>query len=81
MPRRMLTDRFCASAKPRDGDVQTDYFDEEVAGLSLRVSGGRKAWSYVFTWGGRRVRMTLGTYSATSLAAARGRANVARGRP
>lgn len=78
MPRRMLTDRFCASAKVREGEAQTDYFDESVAGLSLRVGAGRKAWTYNFTWGGRRVRITLGTYPATSLGNARAQAESAR---
>jgi integrase len=79
MPRRVLTDKFCASASARDGEAQTDYFDTSVPGLSLRVSASRKAWSYLFTWGGKRVRVTLGTYPATSLAAARTRAEGARG--
>jgi Arm DNA-binding domain len=60
------------------GEAQTDYFDEALPGLSLRVSGGRKAWTYHFTWGGKRVRITLGTYPATSLADARTKAQTAR---
>ncbi len=81
MPRRQLTDRFCDSAKAREGEAQTDYFDADVSGLSLRVSrSGRKAWTFLFSDpGGRRVRMTLGTYPATSLATARSRAETARG--
>jgi integrase len=79
MPRRALTDKFCASARTREGEIQTDYFDASVPGLSLRVSrSGRKAWSYLFTWSARRRRMTLGTYPATSLAAARSRAEESR---
>ncbi|SHG37228.1 tyrosine-type recombinase/integrase [Bradyrhizobium erythrophlei] len=81
MPRRALTDRFCAHAKARDGEAQTDYFDEERPGLALRVTkAGTKSWTYYFTWGGKRVRMTqgLGTYPATSLARARTLADQAR---
>jgi len=78
MPRRALTDRFCASAKAAEGEVQTDYYDESSPGLALRVSGRSKTWTYFFTWSGRRVRMTLGTYPATSLATARTRADEAR---
>lgn len=79
MPRRMLTDRFCASAKSGEAP-QTDYFDEAVTGLALRVSrGGAKSWTFNFTWGGKRARMTFGTYPATSLATARSRAEEARG--
>lgn len=79
MPRRKLTDRFCASARPTAEAPQTDYFDESVTGLALRVSrGGTKSWTYNFTLGGKRARMTFGTYPATSLATARSRAQEAR---
>ena len=69
----LLTDRFCErGAKSIDG-AQTDYFDETVSGLALRVSKhGVKAWCFVYTAaGGKRSRMTLGRYPATGLAAAR----------
>ncbi|WP_225186082.1 site-specific integrase [Bradyrhizobium sp. NBAIM01] len=79
MPKRSLTDRFCAHAKAAEGDVQTDYFDEDYPGLALRVSqSGAKSWTYLFTWSGKRVRMTFGTYPATSLASAHTRADEAR---
>jgi hypothetical protein len=77
MPRRDLTDRFCATAKPVEGDRQTDYFDKRK-GLALRVSDTAKGWTYLFTWGGKRVRMSLGTYPATSLARAHTLADEAR---
>jgi hypothetical protein len=32
MPRRALTDRFCAHGKAAEGEAQTDYFDEGRAG-------------------------------------------------
>lgn len=71
MPKRALTDRFCAHAKAVEGEAQTDYFDEGRPGLALRVSrAGSRSWTYHFTLGGRRVRMTFGTYPATSLAKA-----------
>jgi integrase len=79
MPRRLLTDRFCAYSKPQDGQPQTEWFDENVPGLALRVSaGGARSWAYHFTWGGKRARMTLGTYPATSLGKARAQAELAR---
>jgi len=78
MPRRALTDRFCASAKAAEGEVQTDYYDEGSPGLALRVSGRSKTWSYLFPWSGKRARMTLGTYPATSLARAHTLADEAR---
>lgn len=80
MPRLSLTDRFCAGAKSTK--PQTDYFDEQVPGLALRVSRqGRKTWTYLFTSprDGKRARITLGGYPATSLARARTLATEARG--
>jgi integrase len=70
MPRRSLTDRFCHAAKPADGEVQTDYYDATSPGLALRVSGRSKTWTYFYTLSGKRHRMSLGTYPATSLARA-----------
>src|SRR4051812_43594733 len=80
MPQVALTDRFCSSAKP-DG-VRTDYFDIIVPGLALRVTDkGHRSWSFLFTSprDSKRARATIGTYPATSLAAAREKANEARG--
>jgi hypothetical protein len=69
--RVQLTDRFCASAKSTG--VQTDYFDESVSGLALRVtSRGTKAWTFLY--GTPRRRVTLGRYPSLSLAGARARA-------
>lgn len=81
MPRVALTDRFVASAKPTD-DSQTDFFDETTKGLSLRVgASGQKTWTFNFTSprDGKRARVTLGSYPATSLSAARTRAIEAKG--
>jgi integrase len=71
MPTIALTDRFCSTAKALG--VQTDFFDETVQGLAFRVTnrGNRSD--------GKRARVTIGTYPATSLAAARGKAVEARG--
>jgi integrase len=80
MPRLSLTDRFAAGAK--SAQVQTDYFDDKVVGLALRVSSsGRKTWTFLFTSpkDGKRARMTLGGYPQTSLAQARTLALEARG--
>jgi integrase len=76
--RVMLTDRFCATVTPPARD---DYFDEQVAGLALRVTQrGHRSWSFHFTapHDGKRARLTLGTYPATSLASARSKAMEAR---
>jgi hypothetical protein len=45
----LLTDR-CDRAKARSGEPQTDYFDETVSGLALRVAvSGRKTWTLHYT--------------------------------
>ena len=63
-----LTDRFCQHAKARGAEVQTDYFDETVKGLALRVTRhGTKAW----TLHHKGKRLTLGRYPAVSLGQAR----------
>ena len=79
MPKIDLTDRFVATIK---ASAKTDYFDAKTTGLGLRVSpSGVKAWSVMFDSpkDGKRARLSLGHYPATSLAAARGRAIEARG--
>ena len=81
MPKIALTDRFVAHAKAQ-GLPQLDYFDEAIIGLALRVSSrGRKTWTFHYTSpsDGKRARLTLGTYPATTLANARGLATEARG--
>ena len=66
--RLQLTDRFCQHAKSEM--PQTDYFDETVTGLALRVTNrGTKAWTFLY--GIPRRRVTLGRYPSLSLAAAR----------
>jgi integrase len=65
-----LTDRFCQHAKSEN--PQTDYFDETVTGLALRVTNrGTKAWTFHFTRASKRCRLTLGRYPTVSLAGAR----------
>src|SRR6516164_9283862 len=77
--KRQLTDRFCATAKPRDGELQTDYFDPQVSGLALRVTqNGHRSWTFHCTLGGKRKRLTFGAYPAISLASARTRADEAK---
>ena len=81
MPKVALTDRFVAHAKAQSVP-QLDYFDESIPGLALRVSSrGRKTWTFHYTSprDGKRARLTIGTYPATTLANARGLATEARG--
>jgi integrase len=80
MPTVTLTDRFCASSKPLRG-TRTDFFDSTVSGLALRVTEqGHRSWCFHFRSprDAKRSRATIGTYPATSLAAARGKALEAR---
>jgi integrase len=63
-----LTDRFCATAKANE---RVEYFDAATKGLALRVSPTAKTWCFHYTRSGQRARLTIGTYPATSLAAAR----------
>jgi integrase len=81
-----LTDRFCDRAKTQAGQVQTDYFDETVPGLALRVGERSKSWTLHWGASGKRKRLTLGAYPALSLSAARRKAleaksAVAEGKP
>jgi Arm DNA-binding domain len=65
--------KFRSSAKSK-GTPQTDYFDEVVSGLALRVTDqGRRSWCFVFTApsSNKRARITIGRFPQTSLAAAR----------
>src|SRR5262249_6977276 len=66
-----LTDRFCASAK--SSEVQTDYFDAAVTGLSLSATIGA-AKSGSLRHGTPSRGLTVGRYPALPLAAARARA-------
>src|SRR5262245_35423016 len=80
MPKVELSDRFISSLKPQE--IAADFFDAKTTGLNLRVTPtGVKAWSVMFTSpkDGRRARLSLGTYPATSLAKARTHAIEARG--
>ncbi|HMF25893.1 MAG TPA: integrase arm-type DNA-binding domain-containing protein [Pseudolabrys sp.] len=76
----VLTDRFCSSV--RSDSKRSEFFDDVVSGLSLRVTkDGHRSFAFTYTSprDGKRARVTIGTYPSTSLAAARGRAEEARG--
>src|SRR5262249_12944588 len=77
--KRLLTDRFCAGAKPRDDENQTDYFDTQVSGLALRVTqNGHRSWTFHFTMEGNSKRSTFVPYPAITLGPARTRADEAK---
>ncbi len=71
MPRKRLTDSFCKSVTV---DERTDYQDDAVRGLALRVSpNGTKTWNVVFTResDSAKQRVKLGRYPAMTLEKAR----------
>src|SRR6516164_11515091 len=80
MPRLALTDRFVSGAKASGKARQSYFFDSKTPGLALRVSDAHKGWTFTFTdpADGKRARMTLGSYPALPLAAARTKAEQAR---
>lgn len=75
MPQETLTDKFVLAAKGREGE-QTDWFDEVVRGLYLRVSAKSKSWNVIFTRpeNGKRARTRIGRYPDMGVSKARQKA-------
>ncbi len=74
MPKMKLTARGVENIKPPTAG-QVDYWDTSPPGFGLRVSPtGRKSWVLMYRHGGRKRRLTIGTYPSIPLAAARERA-------
>ncbi|MFC3725462.1 tyrosine-type recombinase/integrase [Neoaquamicrobium sediminum] len=74
MPRKNLTARFVETVK---AETRTDYWDDVVRGLVLRVSpSGVKSWTVVYTResDGSKRRVTLGKFPAVQLEKARAKA-------
>ncbi len=63
MPTIKFTDRSIRALKP-PAEGRVEYWDADLPGLGLRVSGtGKKSWVLMYrTHGGRQRRMTLGQY-------------------
>lgn len=73
MPPLLLTDRRIAALKPTR--TRTEYLDEKVPGLALRVTpNGVKSWTVRYRHRGWLRRLTLGDVAVVSLADARARA-------
>ena len=71
MPKRALTAAAVERLKP-PASGQVEHFDAGYPGLALRISyGGGRSWVYFYRVHGKQRRLTLGTYPALSLAAAR----------
>lgn len=70
-----LTDTAAKQAKPRENG----YTIPDSLGLSLYVApSGVKSWHFRFTWLGKQVRISIGTYPETGLKEARARRDEAR---
>lgn len=70
-----LTDTAARQAKPKD----KAYTLPDALGLSLFVApSGIKSWHFRFTWLGKQVRISFGTYPDTGLKEARARRDEAR---
>ncbi len=71
MPKINLRARGVAALKAPEGG-QVDYWDTNLPGFGIRVSyGGRKSWIVMYRAGGRKRRLTLGTFPQMELAKAR----------
>lgn len=63
-----FTDKKIKSLKPKDHIYDT----REKNGFAIRIfPSGEKSWVFIYTFGGRKRRMTLGDYKTISLADAR----------
>lgn len=72
MPKLRFTARGIDAVKPPVDRPQEDYWDADTTGFGLRVTrDGRKSWFVKYRVGGRRPRVTFGTYPVLSLADAR----------
>ncbi len=81
MPVLPLTARTVSTLRAPSDQSRIEYFDADVAGLTLRVtSDGVKTWSLMYRHHGRKRRLTLGRFPDLGLADARRRATEERGR-
>lgn len=77
-----LSTTYLDNLKCPAGQVELPVFDAMTPGLCIRVTTNKKSWSFLYTIprsAKRKARLALGTYPATSLAAARKKALDARG--
>ncbi len=74
MPKQKLTARFIESVNV---DTRTEYWDELIQGLFLRVSpAGRKTWMLAYNRprDRKKIRLSIGNFPVVDLATARGKA-------
>lgn len=63
MPQHKFTAPFLKTAKPLEGQARTKYFDQNYAGLCLRVGARDKSWCYYYRFDGKKQYVTLGKYA------------------
>ena len=75
--RQRLTEKLVKATRPQERDCQ--LFDEEARGLALVVyRSGARAFTLSYRHQGRQRRLTIGTWPAWSVVAARERARLLR---
>jgi len=75
MAEKLNKDTVYRASKPKD----KDYFINDGGGLALMVkTTGSKLWHFVFTFEGKRERLSFGIYPDTTLEAARRKSEEAR---
>ncbi|TCV80153.1 MULTISPECIES: Arm DNA-binding domain-containing protein [Methylomonas] len=75
MPLNINKDTVYRAAKPKD----KDYFINDGGGLNLVVGkNGTKIWRFIFTFEGKRKKLSFGVYPDTTLESARRKAEEAR---
>jgi integrase len=75
MPLNINKDTVYRAAKPKD----KDYFINDGGGLNLVVGkNGTKIWKFIFTFEGKRKKLSFGVYPDTTLESARRKAEEAR---
>lgn len=69
---KVLTDQFLKNVPAPEAGKRPEYRDQGHTGLALRLtSDGVKTWNYLYSFAGKKCRLTIGTYPEISLSAAR----------
>lgn len=79
MPKTKLTETALKTLTRLADDIQTDYFDTELPGLSVRVGATNKTFRVNHRVAGKMVRTTIGHFPEMSVADARKAARVTLG--
>jgi Arm domain-containing DNA-binding protein len=79
MPTVNLTAKLLASLRaPEQPGGRVEYFDQSVPGFGVRVTrDGRRTFTFLYWYAGKKCRLKLGTHPPLSLAEAREAAKLA----